>query len=59
MRYFRVLSGSVLILVCAFAQTADETKTRVRAARDLSKEGSAAIPKLQAMLTDSAVEVRI
>lgn len=47
-----------MILVCAAAQTADETKARVRAARDLAKEGSSAIPKLQAMLTDRAVEVR-
>ncbi len=59
MRYLRFLTGSVLILACALAQTADDPKARERAARDLAKEGSTALPKLQAMLSDPVLDVRI
>jgi HEAT repeat protein len=59
MRYFRALAGSVLILGCALAQPADDPKARERAARDLAKEGSTALPKLQAMLADPVLDVRI
>lgn len=48
-----------MILGCALAQPADDPKPRVRAARDLAKEGSTALPKLQAMLADPAVDVRV
>ncbi|MGE5644470.1 MAG: HEAT repeat domain-containing protein [Acidobacteriota bacterium] len=59
MRYFYAFVCSVLICGCALAQDASDPKQRARAARDLVKLGSDAIPKLQAMLTDPDVDVRI
>jgi HEAT repeat protein len=59
MRYFRAFAGSVLILGCALAQPADDPKVRVRTAHDLAKEGSTALPKLQTMLADPVLDVRI
>ena len=48
-----------MILGCALAQPADDPKARVRAARDLAREGSTALPKLQAMLADPVLDVRV
>jgi HEAT repeat protein len=59
MRYLRVLAGSVLMAGCILAQTTGDPKAREKAARELAKEGSTALPKLQAMLADPVVEVRI
>lgn len=61
MVFFRVLSCSVLICFCLGAQEtqSSEPKQRIRYARDLAKQGSDAIPKLQALLTDPVPEVRI
>jgi HEAT repeat protein len=59
MRYFRAFVCSVLICGCALAQDASDPKQRARAARDLVKLGSDAIPKLQAMLSDPDVDVRV
>jgi HEAT repeat protein len=36
-----------------------DSKQRVKAAKDMSKQGSEAIPKLQQFLTDPSVEVRV
>jgi HEAT repeat protein len=49
----------VLICACALAQDVADPKQRVRAAHELVKQGSDAIPKLQAMLADPDVDVRI
>jgi HEAT repeat protein len=59
MAYFRVFVCGVLICGCALAQETSDAKQRVRAAHDLAKQGSDAIPKLQAMLSDPEVEVRV
>jgi len=59
MPYSRVFFCGVLICACALAQATPDTKQRVRAARELAKQGSDGIPKLQAMLSDSDVDVRI
>jgi HEAT repeat protein len=53
-----LLTSGVLLCACALAQPSPTAKQRVRTARDLAKQGSDAIPKLQAMLTDTALEVR-
>jgi HEAT repeat protein len=58
MRLSRLLTSAVLLCACAPAHQSPSVKQRVRAARDLAKQGSDAIPKLQAMLGDAALEVR-
>ena len=58
MRPSRHLVSAVLVCACATAQPSLSVKQRVRAARDLAKQGSDAIPKLQAMLGDAVQEVR-
>lgn len=49
---------SLVLLVCLPLGAQDE-KARIRTARDYGKQGSEAIPKLQAMLSDPALEVRL
>jgi HEAT repeat protein len=58
MRLSRILLCSVLAGACALPQEAPDPKQRVRAARDLARQGSDAIPKLQAMLSDPVTDVR-
>jgi HEAT repeat protein len=58
MRFSRLAPFVVLLCACAAAQQSLSVKQRVRAARELVKEGSVAIPKLQPMLSDPAWEVR-
>jgi len=41
------------------AQEQGDARQRARTARDLSREGAAAIPRLEAMLSDPVVEVRV
>ncbi len=51
---------AIALVVCLpllFGQS--DTEDRVKAARELGKQGSEAIPKLQPMLADPAVEVRV
>jgi HEAT repeat protein len=59
----RALTFAVFLCSClplaAQAPENPDPRQRIRAARDLAKQGSDAIPKLQALLTDPAVEVRI
>lgn len=52
---------SVLVVATLAAQPVptSEPKQRVRAVRELGKQGSEAIPKVQAYLTDPVVDVRI
>jgi HEAT repeat protein len=58
MPWSRLLLTGVLACAAAFSQAPPDTRQRVRAARDLARQGSDALPKLAAMLTDPAVEVR-
>jgi HEAT repeat protein len=44
---------------CSLAQDSSDSKQRIRTARELSKKGSEAIPKLQPMLSDPDLGVRI
>jgi len=56
----RFLIALLVCLVPAFAQdNGQDVKDRVRAARDLGKQGSPAIPQLQKMLSDGDSRVRI
>jgi HEAT repeat protein len=59
----RLLLASVIPL-CLFPALAQDIqspnpKQRAKAAKDLAKQGSAAIPRLEALLSDPVVEVRI
>ncbi len=63
MAYSRALAVCVFVCACATLvaqEQGGDPKQRVRAARDLAKQGSSdAIPKLQAMLSDPVPDVRI
>lgn len=59
MRHFRVLLSALLVCACGLAQSSSDSKQRIRGARDLAKQGSEAIPKLQPMLSDPDSAVRI
>jgi HEAT repeat protein len=59
MRYFRILICVALASVCGLAQGSSNPKQRAREARDLVKQGSDAIPKLKAMLSDPVPDVRV
>jgi len=59
MRPSRVLVSAVLVCACGLAQTSSDSKQRIRTARDLAKQGSEAMPKLQPMLSDPDPNVRI
>jgi len=59
MRPFRVLVFALLVCACGLAQISSDSKQRIRTARDLAKQGSEAIPKLQPMLSDPDPNVRI
>ena len=59
MRPFRVLVSSLLVCACGLAQTSADSKQRMRNARDLARQGSEAMPKLQPMLSDPDPNVRI
>lgn len=59
MWHFRVLISCVLASVCLYAQESPDPKQRVKAARDLAKQGSAAIPRLRTMLSDQILDVRV
>lgn len=52
----RLLLAVVVCLPLLFAQ---DEKARIRAARDLGRQGSQALPKLQAMLSDPSLDVRL
>jgi HEAT repeat protein len=54
----RAILASFCVCVCLGWQDSDG-KARARAARDLKDSGSEAIPKLQSMLSDPVLEVRI
>lgn len=58
MKRFSALGVFLAVLLPAAAQTSDPEE-RIRTAHDLVDQGSAAIPRLQAMLTDPNTEVRI
>jgi HEAT repeat protein len=47
------------VWVCGLAQADSDSRQRIRTARDLSKQGSEAIPKLAPMLSDPDSAVRI
>jgi FOG: HEAT repeat len=54
------LSGlTVVLAVCIPLLAQSDEKERVRAVRDLGKQGSEAIPKLQSYLSDASLNVRI
>jgi HEAT repeat protein len=59
MRSFLAFACSVLICGCALAQESSDPKQREHVARDLAKQGKDALPKLQAMLSDPVVDVRV
>ena len=59
MRPSRVLVSALLLCACGLAQISSDSKQRIRTARDLAKQGSEAIPKLQPMLADPDPNVRI
>ncbi len=59
MRHSRVLLSALLVCACCLAQASSDSKQRIRTARDLVKQGSEAIPKLQPMLSDPDPAVRI
>jgi len=59
MRRSRVLLFALLVCACGLAQASSDSKQRIRTARDLAKQGSDAIPKLQPMLSDPDPAVRI
>ncbi len=59
MWHFRVLCSAFLVCACGLAQISADSKQRIRTARELAKQGSDAIPKLQPMLTDPDPNVRI
>jgi len=56
MRYFFVLLAVAISVPLLLAQ---DDKARVKAARDLGKQGTESIPKLQAMLSDGSIDVRV
>ena len=47
MPHFRLLLSALLVCACGLAQISADSKQRIRSARDLAKQGSDAIPKLQ------------
>jgi HEAT repeat protein len=55
-----LVASAVLVCLCANAQESagDNPKQRVKAAKELGKSGSEAIPQLAAMLKDPSVDVR-
>jgi len=55
----RVLISCVLACACLYAQESSDPKQRVKAARDLAKQGSAAVPSLRPMLSDPVLDVRV
>jgi len=63
MRPLRLLVSTVLLCsslpLAAQAPENPDPKQRIRAARDLARQGSGAIAKLQPMLSDPVAEVRI
>jgi HEAT repeat protein len=59
MRPLLAFACSVLICGCALAQESSDPKQREHTARDLAKQGKDALPKLQAMLSDPVVDVRV
>ncbi len=59
MRHLRVLFTALLMCACALAQSASDSRQRIRTARELAKQGSDAIPKLQPMLSDNDTAVRV
>jgi HEAT repeat protein len=59
MRHLRVLFTALLMCACALAQSASDSRQRIRTARELAKQGSDAIPKLQPMLSDDDTAVRV
>ncbi|HWR50400.1 MAG TPA: HEAT repeat domain-containing protein [Bryobacteraceae bacterium] len=58
MKRFSALGVFLAVLLPVAAQTSDPEE-RIRIAHDLVGQGSAAIPRLQAMLTDLNTEVRV
>jgi HEAT repeat protein len=59
MPHFRLLLSALLVCACGLAQISADSKQRIRSARDLAKQGSDAILKLQPMLSDPDPAVRI
>ncbi len=59
MRPSRAVLVALLVCACGLAQADSDSKQRIRAARDLAKQGSDAIPKLQTMLSDPDPAVRL
>jgi len=62
MALFRTIASCALLCAClplAAQQQKSDPRQRVRAARDLAKQGVEAIPKLTPMLKDPSPEVRI
>jgi HEAT repeat protein len=58
MKRFSALGVFLAVLLPLAAQTNDPEQ-RIQTAHDLVDQGSAAIPRLQAMLSDPSIEVRI
>lgn len=54
-----LIAGTVIFVQGVFAQDLGDTKQRVRAARDLAKQGEQAIPKLAPYVADTDLSVRL
>lgn len=54
-----VITGALAVSQIAFAQVQGDTRQRGRTARDLAKQGEAAIPKLAPFVSDTDVSVRV